>query len=178
MTKFQLKFFLKAAYEVTLVFLQFFIICLHFFQWEFMPQKKIIQVSTFSNLVGYLIIIIAFIILLFAIKDLGRNLSPFPKPINAKVIGNYVVSKANSVGYTIGYTFNNNEIGYSLFIGHNFSDKISTFIELYGFNDQLNIDAGLAYLIQDKLQFDAYFGTGLNNKMVFASVGLSYLYLK
>ena len=100
------------------------------------------------------------------------------QPINAKVIGNYVVSKVNSVGYTIGYTFNNNEIGYSLFIGHNFSDKISTFIELYGFNDQLNIDAGLAYLIQDKLQFDAYFGTGLNNKMVFASVGLSYLYLK
>ena len=100
------------------------------------------------------------------------------QPINAKVIGNYVVSKANSVGYTIGYTFNNNEIGYSLFLGHNFSDKISTFIELYGFNDQLNIDAGLAYLIQDKLQFDAYFGTGLNNKMVFASVGLSYLYLK
>ncbi len=100
------------------------------------------------------------------------------QPINAKVIGNYVLSKANSVGYTIGYTFNNNEIGYSLFLGHNFSDKISTFIELYGFNNQLNIDAGLAYLIQDKLQFDAYFGTGLNNKMVFASVGLSYLYLK
>ena len=100
------------------------------------------------------------------------------QPINAKVIGNYVVSKANSVGYTIGYTFNNNEIGYSLFLGHNFSDKISTFIELYGFNNQLNIDAGLAYLIQDKLQFDAYFGTGLNNKMVFTSVGLSYLYLK
>ncbi|MDA9715117.1 transporter [Bacteroidota bacterium] len=100
------------------------------------------------------------------------------QPINTKIIGNYVVSKANSVGYTIGYTFNNNEIGYSLFLGHNFTDKISTFIELYGFNDQLNIDAGLAYLIQDKLQFDAYFGTGLNNKMVFASVGLSYLYLK
>ena len=100
------------------------------------------------------------------------------QPINTKIIGNYVVSKANSVGYTIGYTFNNNQIGYSLFLGHNFSDKISTFIELYGFNDQLNIDAGLAYLIQDKLQFDAYFGTGLNNKMVFASVGLSYLYLK
>ena len=100
------------------------------------------------------------------------------QPINAKVIGNYVVSKANSVGYTIGYTLNNDEIGYSLFLGHNFSDKISTFIELYGFNNQLNIDAGLAYLIQDKLQFDAYFGTGLNNKMVFASVGLSYLYLK
>ena len=100
------------------------------------------------------------------------------QPINAKVIGNYAVSKTNSVGYTVGYTINQNEIGYSLFLSHNFSDKISSFIELYGFNDQLNIDAGFAYLVQDKLQFDAYFGTGINNKMTFASVGLSYLYLK
>ena len=81
MTKFQIKILLKAAYEIILVFLQFFIISLHFFQWEFIPQKQIIQVSSFSYLVGFLIIIIAFIILLFAIKDLGRNLSPFPRPI-------------------------------------------------------------------------------------------------
>ena len=74
MTKFNLKFFLKAAYEIILVFLQFFIISLHFFQWEFIPQKQIIQVSNLSYLVGFLIIIIAFIILLIAIKDLGRNL--------------------------------------------------------------------------------------------------------
>ena len=82
MTKFQLINFFKAAYEITLVFLQFFIISLHFFQWEFIPQKQIIQVNTLSYLVGFLIIIIAFIILLVAIKDLGRNLSPFPRPIN------------------------------------------------------------------------------------------------
>ena len=81
MNKFQLKNFFKAFYETILVFLQFFIISLHFFQWEFIPQKQIIQVSTFSYLLGYLIIIIAFIILLFAIKELGRNLSPFPRPI-------------------------------------------------------------------------------------------------
>jgi len=81
MTKFQLKIFLKAAYEIILVFLQFFIISLHFFQWEFIPQKQIIQVSNLSYLVGFLIIIIAFIILLVAIKDLGRNLSPLPRPI-------------------------------------------------------------------------------------------------
>ena len=81
MTKFQLKIFLKAAYEIILVFLQFFIISLHFFQWEFIPQKQIIQVSPLSYLVGFLIIIIAFIILLVAIKDLGSNLSPFPRPI-------------------------------------------------------------------------------------------------
>ena len=82
MNKFQLKIFLKAAYEIILVFLQFFIICLHFIKWEFIPQKKIIQISTLSYFVGFLIITIALIILLVAIKDLGRNLSPFPRPIN------------------------------------------------------------------------------------------------
>ena len=65
-----------------LVFLQFFIISLHFFEWEFIPQKQIIEVSTLSYLLGFLIIIISFIILLVAIKDLGRNLSPFPRPLN------------------------------------------------------------------------------------------------
>ena len=81
MTKFQLKIFLKTTYEIILVFLQFLIISLHFFQWEFIPQKKIIQVSHLSYLLGFLIIIIAFIMLLVAIKDLGKNLSPFPRPI-------------------------------------------------------------------------------------------------
>jgi len=82
MTKFQLKNFFKAAYEISLVFLQFFIISLHFFKWEFIPEKQIIQVTPFSYFVGFLIIIIAFIILLVAIKDLGKNLYPFPRPIN------------------------------------------------------------------------------------------------
>ena len=82
MTKFQLKIFLKAAYEIILVFLQFFIISLHFFKWEFIPEKQIIKITPFSYFMGFLIIIIAFIILLVAIKDLGRNLSPFPRPIN------------------------------------------------------------------------------------------------
>ena len=87
MAKLQLKIFLKAAYEMILVFLQFFIISLHFFKWEFIPEKQIIQVTPFSYFVGFLIIIIAFIILLVAIKDLGRNLSPFPRPIkNSKLV--------------------------------------------------------------------------------------------
>ena len=81
MIKFKLKFFLKTTYEIILVFLQFFIIGLHFFKWEFIPEKQIIEVTPFSYFVGFLIIIIAFIILLVAIKDLGRNLSPFPRPI-------------------------------------------------------------------------------------------------
>ena len=82
MSKFQLKNFFKAAYDLMLVFLQFFIISLHFFKWEFLPQKQIIQASPFSYLLGILIIIIALIIMLVSVKDLGRNLSPFPRPIN------------------------------------------------------------------------------------------------
>ena len=82
MSKFQLTNFFTAAYDLMLVFLQFSIIILHFFQWEFLPQKKIIQGSPFSYFLGILIIIIAFILMLVSIKDLGRNLSPFPRPIN------------------------------------------------------------------------------------------------
>ena len=82
MSKFQLKNFFKAAYDLMLVFLQFFIISLHFIQWEFIPHKQIIQASPFSYYLGILIIIIASIIMLVSIKDLGRNLSPFPRPIN------------------------------------------------------------------------------------------------
>jgi len=82
MSKFQLKNFFEAAYELMLVFLQFFIIILHFFKWEFIPQKQIIKASPFSDYLGILIIIIAFIIMLVSIKDLGRNLSPLPRPIN------------------------------------------------------------------------------------------------
>ena len=87
MAKIQLKIFLKASYELILVFLQFFIISLHFFQWELLPQKQILQVSPISYFTGILIIIFSLIILLVAIKDLGLNLSPFPKPItNSKLI--------------------------------------------------------------------------------------------
>ena len=87
MTKFQLKILFKAAYGISLVFFQFFIIILHFFQWNFIPQKQIMQVNPFSYLMGISIIIIAFIIILIAIKDLGRNLSPFPRPIkNSKLV--------------------------------------------------------------------------------------------
>ncbi len=82
MSKFQLKNFFKGAYDLMLVSLQFIIISFHFFQWEFIPQIQIIQASPFSYSLGILVIIIAFIIMLVSIKDLGRNLSPFPRPKN------------------------------------------------------------------------------------------------
>ena len=105
MTKFNLKVFIKASYELILVFLQFFIIFLHFFQLELLPNKQIIQINNFSYFLGILIIIIASIFILIAIKDLGRNLSPFPKP------------KANSNLVTTGiYRFIRHPMYYSLII--------------------------------------------------------------
>ena len=81
MKQFQLKAFLKNVYELILVLLQFFIITLHFFQWELIPKKQIIELNPLSHIIAILIIIIALIIMLSAIKDLGRNLSPFPRPL-------------------------------------------------------------------------------------------------
>ena len=144
MTKFQLKIFLKAAYEIILVFLQFFIISLHFFQWEFIPQKQIIQVSSFSYFVGFLIIIISFIILFVAIKDLGRNLSPFPSPINK--------SKLVTTGI---YRFARHPMYYSLiFISFGvFITKLSIYY--------LFLSISLALIIKFKITLEEQY---LNNK--------------
>jgi len=105
MTKFNLKVFIKASYELILVFFQFLIIFLHFFQLELLPNKQIIQINNIFYFLGILIIIIASIFILIAIKDLGRNLSPFPRP------------KANSNLVTTGiYRFMRHPMYYSLII--------------------------------------------------------------
>ena len=89
MAKFQLTRFLNKSYESFLVFLQFFIIILHFIHLEFIPKKEIIQVNFIFSFVGFLLIIISTIVMLISIKDLGSNLSPFPRPI---VNGNLTTS--------------------------------------------------------------------------------------
>jgi len=105
MTKLNLEVFIKACYELILVFLQFIIIFLHFFELELLPNKQIIQTNNISYFLGILIIIIASIFILIAIKDLGRNLSPFPRP------------KANSNLVTTGiYRFIRHPMYYSLII--------------------------------------------------------------
>jgi len=99
-------------------------------------------------------------------------------PLSSKFVGSYSFSNSLSAGYTIGYTFNSKTIGYSFLMSQSISEKITAFVEFYGFNDQFNFDTGMAFLIKDNLQLDTYFGTGINNKMYFGSVGISYLFLK
>ena len=81
MSKFNLKVLLKASNEIILVIFQFLIISLHFIKFELLHKIKIIQGNSIFSLLGLIIIIIASIIILLAIKDLGSNLSPFPRPI-------------------------------------------------------------------------------------------------
>ena len=144
MTKSQLRIFLKASYELILVFLQFFIISLHFFQWELLPQKQIIQVGAFSYLIGFLIIIFALIIILVAIKDLGRNLSPLPRPIT------------NSNLVTTGiYRFTRHPMYYSLiFISFGF---FITKLSIY----YLFLTISLCLIIKFKIALEEQY---LNNK--------------
>ena len=89
MFKFQLNRFLKTSYEFLLVILQFLIIILHFIQLEFLTKREIMQVNFIFSFVGFLLIFLSSIVMLIAIKDLGSNLSPFPKPI---VNGNLITS--------------------------------------------------------------------------------------
>ena len=81
MYKFNLKGFLKAFNEIILVIFQFLIISLHFIKLEFLHKLEIIKGNFIFSFLGLIIIIIASIIMLLAIKDLGSNLSPFPRPI-------------------------------------------------------------------------------------------------
>ena len=144
MSKFYLKVFLKAAYELILVLLQFSILILHFFQWELIPKKQIIQISPISYFIGILIIVIASIIMLVAIKDLGLNFSPFPRPMN------------NSNLVTTGiYQFTRHPIYYALiFISFGvFIIKLSIYY--------LSLSISLALIIKLKIVLEEKY---LNNK--------------
>ncbi len=87
MSNFNLKGFLNTSNEIILVIFQFLFISLHFIKFEFLHKIKIIQGNPICSFLGFIIIIIASIIMLLAIKELGSNLSPFPRPLaNGKLI--------------------------------------------------------------------------------------------
>ncbi|MEM0939383.1 MAG: transporter [Bacteroidota bacterium] len=76
-----------------------------------------------------------------------------------------------SLGYSIGLI--NGEFGfdtslYTLVLGYPISDKLSAYVEPYGFGvfdsgaNDLRFNSGLVYLAKDHLQFDASMGAGLS----------------
>ena len=81
MSKIQIRGYFQASNEILVVILQLFIIILHFIKFEFIPKIEILPVNSIFSFVGCLIIIFASCVLIKGIKDLGSNLSPFPRPI-------------------------------------------------------------------------------------------------
>ncbi len=93
------------------------------------------------------------------------------------------ISENVGVGYNIGYDYfgdGNGNLTYSLAIGFVITSNLGLFIETYGEYSDMdenfsNIDTGMTYLLEDNLQLDFSFGTGLNHDMNYMSFGFSWL---
>ncbi|MBS9774698.1 MAG: transporter [Tenacibaculum sp.] len=93
------------------------------------------------------------------------------------------INENASIGYNVGYDYfgeGNGNLTYSVALGIGVNDKFGLFIEPYGevvdFEKHIaNVDAGITYLANDNLQFDFSFGTGINHRYNFISVGFSWL---
>ena len=107
-----------------------------------------------------------------------------------KLIGGNSITDNFGIGYTLGHNYATSSstdfFSYSIFLSNSFNSKITVFLEFYGdwnYNtilksSTINFDFGGSYLLNDKMQLDAYFGKGLNNDLYFGSIGFSYLFIK
>jgi len=99
-----------------------------------------------------------------------------------KIAVSHSINDFLGFGYNLGYNYFGKGKGiatYSFALGVGITEKIGMYIEPYGdipdFTDPvLNIDSGITYLIKENLQLDFSFGTGLNHKMYYYSVGCSW----
>ena len=87
------------------------------------------------------------------------------------------------LGYNIGYDYfgvGSGNFTYSLAFGLTISDKVNFYLEPYGVlvdfdRHESNFDAGLTYLVNNKLQLDMSAGLGVNHKMNYVSIGCSFI---
>ena len=88
-----------------------------------------------------------------------------------------------AIGYNLGYNnygTGKGDLTYSLALGFGVNDKVGIYIEPYGelveFDEFVsNFDTGFTYLANENMQFDFSFGTGLNRRMNYISIGFSWL---
>ncbi len=98
----------------------------------------------------------------------------------------HALSENIGLGYNVGYNYfgeDKGDLTYSLALGVGVNDKVGLYVEPYGQITNmedfvLNFDAGMTYLANENLQFDLSFGTGLNVRMNYLSIGCSWLILK
>ncbi|MDX2431222.1 MAG: transporter [Bacteroides sp.] len=86
------------------------------------------------------------------------------------------------LGYNVGYDYFGNSWGaftYSIALGAGFNEKLGAYLEFYGRSSDLtgflvNFDSGITYLLQENLQLDFSFALGLNHRMNYFAVGVSW----
>ena len=79
--------------EFILVISQFIIIILHFIKFNFFNQKLILGEFLFINYISNFLIIIALMLIIVSAKELGKSLSPMPRPKeNSKLITSGIYS--------------------------------------------------------------------------------------
>lgn len=87
-----------------------------------------------------------------------------------------------SLGYTLGCSYadaSTQLATYSITLGISLGERLGFYIEPYGdwdFNHSANhnLDVGFTYLLKDNIQLDASNGVGLNYRMHYAALGLSW----
>ncbi|GMN08412.1 hypothetical protein MTsPCn5_38010 [Croceitalea sp. MTPC5] len=96
-------------------------------------------------------------------------------------MGNSLTEKFSlSTNWILGYKRNGGRpsYGYVINLGYGITDRLSTFVEVFGaLNDiDIDIDAGFAFLMNKDLQLDFSFGTLSNGNTTswFADAGLSW----
>lgn len=96
------------------------------------------------------------------------------------------LSENVELGYNLGYNYfgeGKGDFTYSFALGIGVNDQVGIYIEPYGdlvdFEELVaNFDAGFTYLVNENLQFDFSFGTGMNHQMNYISFGCSWLLLR
>jgi hypothetical protein len=96
-----------------------------------------------------------------------------------KLAVSHQLSETMSLGYNVGYNYLGNGKGdmtYSIVLGVGINEKTGFYVEPFGEITDLedfilNFDAGIAFLAKENLQFDFSFGTGINQRMNYISLG-------
>ena len=90
---------------------------------------------------------------------------------NFRILFEYQFNKLTWTN-SLGYDFLDNDISvlaYTSVLGYPITDKLGSFLELYGYNDSetnldaQNLDFGLTYLISNKVQIDAIYGFNIDS---------------